>query len=632
MPPSQKITHRPPSSSSEAKPRANAPDPWAGGWGWMIPLLLLVAWAGLRGAGADALWYDEWWSVYYAGAAAQYPDVSVAQTWGRVAAEFHELNPPGYYMVLNLWGRAVGGTPLVLRGWSVLMGLVAVAAVYRLATDLYSRQAGLLAAGGLAVSAFFVVYTHEARAYMQLAALTALTVWVYWRLMSGQETPRWFYGLLWVGVTGLLYTHYMAVMTLAALGLYHLVIARKTRRWWIVCGVVLLAGAAFLPWALRAAQALSQVDNDSARDFFALAPLTVMTRTLNQFSNGSALLVAVVVGFALPRGRLVAWLALMTLILASVANIQIGFLTNVHYLLAVFPLLAVLVGGGLAAFPRGRYLIAGGWAVVGLWLIVFPAPPEPEVLRRYIPWDDVLTVVEPHTARYDTLAFLAPQPDPGWIHQPVADFYAAASPLAITVIESPPNKTPNEFRGELQHLATTQDRLWIGHDTRANYAPSPHALGIRNWLVEYGDLLNCDYRLQMGNVAVDLYASRPRPGWVQPLEGGLAVGTHQWQPARTDAGDLTFFVITERAENIPPHTYSVSVQLSPAGEEKLVYQQDFPLPDTPQACRLVRFPLEELPSSGDYEVYAVVYNWATGERAPLQATGAGRVILFDISF
>ncbi|MEO0563411.1 MAG: hypothetical protein AAF125_14980, partial [Chloroflexota bacterium] len=80
----------------------------------MVPVLLLTAFLGARGLFADALWYDEWWSVYYAGADAQYPGVTPSDTWSRVAGEFHELNPPGYYIVLNLWSWATATTPGVL--------------------------------------------------------------------------------------------------------------------------------------------------------------------------------------------------------------------------------------------------------------------------------------------------------------------------------------------------------------------------------------------------------------------------------------------------------------------------------------------------------------------------------------
>ncbi len=36
---------------------------------WLIALLLLTAALGARGLNADALWYDEYWSLYYAGGA-----------------------------------------------------------------------------------------------------------------------------------------------------------------------------------------------------------------------------------------------------------------------------------------------------------------------------------------------------------------------------------------------------------------------------------------------------------------------------------------------------------------------------------------------------------------------------------
>lgn len=37
-------------------------------WLGMIAVLLLVMWLGARKLNADGIWYDEWWSLYIAGA------------------------------------------------------------------------------------------------------------------------------------------------------------------------------------------------------------------------------------------------------------------------------------------------------------------------------------------------------------------------------------------------------------------------------------------------------------------------------------------------------------------------------------------------------------------------------------
>src|SRR5690348_16300656 len=97
----------------------------------MLAILLVVAWAGARNLTATTIWYDEWYSLYYAGAAPEYGPISIPQTVDR-ALQYNEYNPPGYYMALNLWGQVAGWTSFAARAFSVLMGVLAVAVVYRL--------------------------------------------------------------------------------------------------------------------------------------------------------------------------------------------------------------------------------------------------------------------------------------------------------------------------------------------------------------------------------------------------------------------------------------------------------------------------------------------------------------------
>ncbi len=97
----------------------------------ILVLLLIFSWAGVRSLKVDTIWYDEWYSLYYAGAAPYYGPISVTQTIERTL-QYNEYNPPGYYIILNIWGQLAGWTPFVGRALSLLFGILAIAAVYRL--------------------------------------------------------------------------------------------------------------------------------------------------------------------------------------------------------------------------------------------------------------------------------------------------------------------------------------------------------------------------------------------------------------------------------------------------------------------------------------------------------------------
>ena len=53
----------------------------------MIPLLLVISFLGSRGLNLKAIWYDEWWSVYYAGTSPLYDPIPLAETTNRIISE-----------------------------------------------------------------------------------------------------------------------------------------------------------------------------------------------------------------------------------------------------------------------------------------------------------------------------------------------------------------------------------------------------------------------------------------------------------------------------------------------------------------------------------------------------------------
>jgi hypothetical protein len=423
-------------------------------------------------------------------------------------------------------------------------------------------------------------------------------------------------------------------MVLTALGLWHLFFAPKNRCWWWITLTVILAGLIFVPWVLRALEALTQVDSDSTRDFFALPPLEIAARMLNRFSNGSGLLVLALGWFAFPRARLLVWVTGVALCAALVANSAVGFITDVHYLIALFSPLAVITGVGLSRLPHGRAVIAPLWAGLGLWLVLFPQPPTPFSLslRQYIPWDDLITTIEPHSDVRETVLYLLPAPDPEWMHQPVAEYYAEGTRLFFEAVDSSPNRLPASIEDKLTREVRNAERLWIAHDTRPSHAPGRYTLEMRDWIIQQGIMLDCNATLNAGPNRIGLYAHSPEPGWVRPLGDGVGIGRHSTLPYISPAGDLEFLLITETAPDVPPNTYSVSVQLSHPGKEAIAFQQDFALSPLPQACNRIQIPGSSVPP-GAYTIYVVVYNWVTGERLALTAAPeVNRIPLFDARF
>ena len=118
----------------------------------LVPLLLLVFWLGARALNAQAIWYDEYWSLYDAGGAYNGPRSPVDVLNG--LAERNPWQAPGFFLLLNRWGEVVGWSVLAARSLALFIGMLAVACAYRLGRDLFSPRVGLGTAVALGTSAF----------------------------------------------------------------------------------------------------------------------------------------------------------------------------------------------------------------------------------------------------------------------------------------------------------------------------------------------------------------------------------------------------------------------------------------------------------------------------------------------
>jgi mannosyltransferase len=126
-----------------------------------IELSLLVLVAGLAAVlrfhslAAKSFWFDEGVSV----AIARLDWYNFARIlWRR------EANMSLYYFLLHFWLR-FGGSEFFLRALSVLFAVASVPVVYLLGRRLFDSRVGLIAAALMAVNAYHVQYSQDARSY-----------------------------------------------------------------------------------------------------------------------------------------------------------------------------------------------------------------------------------------------------------------------------------------------------------------------------------------------------------------------------------------------------------------------------------------------------------------------------------
>ncbi len=248
-------------------------------WIKIALLLILVLAAFLRFYRLDAqsLWADEGNSVSLSGRSLDLITAGAA----------HDIHPPLYYYLLHFWMRVFGNSEFAVRALSALLGTALVYLTYLLGRRLsrppsippnFGGEAsgnywlGLVAAFLSAISPFQIYYSQEARMYILLAALSALSVYAFIRLLKAEasrarntqhairNTYLWS-GLYIVATTLSLYTHYSfpIIMVMQNL-LYAIWLAISWRegrglgrvvRWVVIQLVVIVLYWPWLPIALR---------------------------------------------------------------------------------------------------------------------------------------------------------------------------------------------------------------------------------------------------------------------------------------------------------------------------------------------------------------------------------------------
>ena len=224
----------------------------------MLGLLLLAFAVRVYHLDFQSLWSDEGISLLRA-----------AMALGEMLRSMPVEHAPGYFLLLHFWIALAGASDFALRFLSLWPSILAIAISYRMAADLGSPRAGLIAALLLATNAFQVWYAQEARMYSWLLATGVGATWLLVRLLrvgaprqestlypgerpSGHRAPD---ALVWAGyvalMTATIYLQYYGFLVPLAHALFALVWLWRTRDLrrflaWVAAGVAV--SVLFLPW------------------------------------------------------------------------------------------------------------------------------------------------------------------------------------------------------------------------------------------------------------------------------------------------------------------------------------------------------------------------------------------------
>jgi hypothetical protein len=476
--------------------------------------------------------------------------------------------------------------------------------------------------------------------YSLFALLTAFTIWVYWRIVTARRAPGILYWLgLLAGAVSMLYIHYFASLPLFAIALYHLLFAKKTRRWWQVVGVMALAGLLFLPWLGSLLTGVGLAGENLRVRANAAAPPQVVERLAYLFGNGALVLAGAVGLLAVGTRRRGAWqiwfllLAALAFTLLANAAIRVMPITRMRYLLGLWPLLGLVAGLGIDRLHRWRgapALALGVWLLLGVWTSLDPnfiiAARVDGAGNQWniFPWHIARDVLREHTQPTDVLVLNVPD-GIGRVPLPehlIPEFYLSGTGVRITVVGSMTTRRQEEraLQAALDFVSQSP-RVWVAYEPgRQSYVLPNFESGLSE---NYG---LCESGIGQSTFQFDLYTHSPvccLPDGAPPLMrfgDGIELVGMDMQPV-TQEDLLPVILSWTIAANVPAYTYSVALHAEDAGGN-LVAQSDYGLPASSTACQESTVAVHDLPP-GEYGLWVVVYAWASGERLAGDVTATG---------
>jgi len=160
----------------------------------------------------ESFWFDEAQTYWLIKSSPADIVISVAE----------DVHAPFYFLLLHYWVRILGDSDGAIRLFSAIFGILAIPVVFQIGRRLFNERFGWMAALFLSVSGFHIQYSQEARPYSLYFLLTSLSV--LFAVLAYKRTHYAWIGYI-LSTVLLLYTHNTAVLAVAAVMLFYLVLS-----------------------------------------------------------------------------------------------------------------------------------------------------------------------------------------------------------------------------------------------------------------------------------------------------------------------------------------------------------------------------------------------------------------------
>lgn len=158
-------------------------------------------------------------------------------------ADFH---PPGWFIILWLWGKLFGYSEIAVRIPSVIFGVVTIYVTYLIGKKLVSKNVGLISSALLSINPLHVYYSQEARMYSLAAMAVSINMLCLIKLLKREKLSLI---LIILSNIAVLSADYLAYFIFPAEAILLLIAARKEliKKWVIALIAAIILGIWWLP-------------------------------------------------------------------------------------------------------------------------------------------------------------------------------------------------------------------------------------------------------------------------------------------------------------------------------------------------------------------------------------------------
>lgn len=161
-----------------------------------------------------------------------------------------DFHPPLYHLFLRLWLYILPTSELFARLPSVVFGTLGVYLTYLIASKLYDKKTGIIAALLLATAPLHIYYSQEARMYMLAAFLASASIYFFISLLANDKIYLWV-GFI-ISTTLMLYSDYLPYLLLPVYVLFLYIFRKKIPKHTIRSFIpaIFLVLIFLIPWLL----------------------------------------------------------------------------------------------------------------------------------------------------------------------------------------------------------------------------------------------------------------------------------------------------------------------------------------------------------------------------------------------